>query len=686
MRLTIRWKLILLLTIPLVLTYATMLTVDYIRIREGVIEQTQSLVVERSQNLAWNLNGKLQAAMQLAESTAFSLSRSAGLNEAQLRAVLDASLRQNQWVSSAIVVFTPVRGMGDDPPRTMVSIVRRGGPGSGRPGGENLTEIDFTQFPFYTQVQADERAQWLPPRAERGFGPRGDRGPGPREVCTYSAPILSRDGFRGVVAVNVAVDDLQQVRPRPRGRGFGGRGQRGMGPPTQPEPATLPAEVAAIGADAAAIIAPDGRILSPPPPPPEVNRPSLLAWAEQHNITELPAEFRAALAGESGLVRVPGMGDMVRGFKAGENYWLALAPIPATGWVFAAAIPESQAIAPVMQRLWQRAGFLLFGLLLLVLIVFIVSIRISRPIEHMAAAVEQLASGNLDARVTEVRSRDELGQLARAFNSMTQQLKTHVAALTEQSAAREKVEAEMRIARQIQTDLLPRTFPPFPDRTEFDLHAMNVPARRVAGDFYDFFFNSEGLLTIVIGDVSGKGMPAALLMAVTRTIIRNLAMEGRSPRQIVDRTNTLLLNDITNSMFVTLFLCQYDPMAGRITYVNAGHPRPYRFGTNGGPRPFGEITGALVGVSPVEEIGAFNEGEDQLEAGETLLLYTDGVTEARSPDGRMLRDAGMQSLLARHRAEGVDRICQRLVEEVNLFQENQPVDDITLVALRRRLA
>jgi sigma-B regulation protein RsbU (phosphoserine phosphatase) len=491
---------------------------------------------------------------------------------------------------------------------------------------------------------------------------------------------MAENQFRGVVAVNVAVEDLLQVRERPP-RGRGGFGLRPPPPPTQP--ATLPKEVAAIGADAAAIVAPDGKILSPPPPPGE-ERPTLLEWAHEHKIANLPEEFKAALEGKSGLVRVVGMGNMIPGFKAGENYWLALAPIPTTGWVFAAAIPESQEIAPILQRLGQRAAFLVAGLILLIFLITFISIRISRPIEQMASAVNELAAGNLDARVTGVKGRDELGQLAGAFNLMTQQLKAHVAALTEQTAAREKVEAEMRIARQIQTDLLPKVFPPFSDRKEFELAALNVPARRVAGDFYDFFFNCDGLLTLVIADVSGKGMPAALLMAVTRTIIRNLAMEGRTPRQIVDRTNTLLLGDLSNSMFVTLFLCQYDPKVGQIKYVNAGHPRPYRFGTNGGPKQFGEITGALLGVSSSEELGAFEEAVEQLNIGETLLLYTDGVTEARAPDGRMLRDAGVQELILRHGGEGVDLICRNLVQEVNQFQANQPADDITLMALRRR--
>jgi sigma-B regulation protein RsbU (phosphoserine phosphatase) len=365
---------------------------------------------------------------------------------------------------------------------------------------------------------------------------------------------------------------------------------------------------------------------------------------------------------------------------AGENYWVAFAPIASTDWVVTAAISEPYYMGPAIARLRDRAIFLIGGLVVLLLVTTLISIRVSRPIERLAGAVKQLASGNLDAQVRGVHNRDELGELARAFNTMTHQLKAHIAALTEQTAARENVEAELRIARQIQTDLLPRHFP---RRSEFDLHAVNVPAKRVAGDFYDFFFAPNDLLTIAIADVAGKGMPAALVMAVTRTIIRNLAMEGLSPRQIVERANAMLLQDSADSMFVTLFLCQYDIKTGRIVYVNAGHPRPYVFSPGKPPTQFGEVTGALLGVNPADADWQFEERQGQIEPGETLLLYTDGVTEARAPDGNMLRDAGLEQMLSRHANEGTETLCAKIVEELNRFQNDQQSDDITLVAIRR---
>src|SRR5262249_48786036 len=140
----------------------------------------------------------------------------------------------------------------------------------------------------------------------------------------------------------------------------------------------------------------------------------------------------------------------------------------------------------------------------------------------------------------------------------------------------------------------------------------------------------------------------------------------------------------SDSNFVTMFLCQYDTQSGKLTYVNAGHPRPYWFTPSSSVDPFGELTGPILGVGASNPSWNFEQREQHLEAGQTLLLYTDGITEARAPDGQMLRAAGMEQLLARVQNQSVETICAVLMEDVNRFQNGQPTDDITLVALRRQ--
>jgi len=188
----------------------------------------------------------------------------------------------------------------------------------------------------------------------------------------------------------------------------------------------------------------------------------------------------------------------------------------------------------------------------------------------------------------------------------------------------------LQVARETQQALLPNTFPAFPERKEFELHAVSKAARHVAGDYFDFFLVNPKTLAFVIADVSGKGMAAALVMAVTRTIIRNLANSGKTPAAILAETNELLRESHGGSAFLTIFLCFYNTANGRIIYANGGHSPPLCIGKNGSISQVGAATGTIVGMLEKQE---YANAELRLQPGETLLFYTDGLTEARSPDG-----------------------------------------------------
>lgn len=281
-------------------------------------------------------------------------------------------------------------------------------------------------------------------------------------------------------------------------------------------------------------------------------------------------------------------------------------------------------------------------------------------------------------------AQDEIGELARAFNTMVGQLREQVAALTAQTKARESVESELRIAREIQRSLLPRTFPPFPHRKEFDLHAYNGAARRVGGDFYDFFFLPDGRLALVIGDVCGKGVPAALFMAVARTVVRNLALSGRSPDELLTEANRILLADNTQGLFVTLIVAFYDPATGAVTYGNGGHPRPLVVGNGNGSgaacRAFGRVTGTIVGALENQSWGT---AEERVAPGEAVVMFTDGVPDARRPGGALFGEERLAELLSDLAGEPVDRLCQRVVARLDEYAASDWPDDVTLLVLRR---
>jgi len=704
---TIRWKLILSISIPLLVTYLGMLGWDYYRQRTAAMTQMQQAVLERAENAAGHIQARLAAVAQVAESTAALVESRPNVTEAQLRTIVQTAQRQTPWIAVTAVALEP-RGKGGV--RGVVARRGMGGPPrTGEPPG-TVTSRDW-----YVNAKREGRGVWTGPHREVG----GDE----RIVCTYSMPIMVGDAFAGVAAASVVVEELRRVGPGPdrggprtmrdrmderrsgdrdrdRDRDGGDRpGERLLRPQSRPaddteappapptSPATAPSALdAELGFTQPlrdfAILDGGGHVIVAPPDAPAPPKESIFQIATTLGRHELADAARDALAGESRVVRVAGLHEVIGTVTTDTYHWIALAPIPSTGWALISVIPESETMAPILARIAQRGAFLLGGTVVLLMVVMLVSIRISRPIEQMAGAVDRLAAGDLDAQVTGITSRDELGRLAGGFNQMTRQLKAHVAEITQQTAAREKVESELRIARQIQTDMLPRTFPPFPERPEFELHAVNLPALRVAGDFYDFFFTPEGLLTAVIADVSGKGVPAALLMAVTRTIVRNFAQAGLGPAQIAERTNRMLIEDTSGGMFVTMLLIQYDPATGHLAYVNAGHPPAYRISADDA-QSCCRVQSPLLGVDASGEMGPFEQREMSLAAGESLFLYTDGVTEARAQGGSMYGDAALQKALRRHAGLSPRELCREMAEVLEQFQAGHRHDDITLLVLQR---
>jgi phosphoserine phosphatase RsbU/P len=236
------------------------------------------------------------------------------------------------------------------------------------------------------------------------------------------------------------------------------------------------------------------------------------------------------------------------------------------------------------------------------------------------------------------------------------------------------------MARETQRSLLPSEFPPFPDRKEFDLHAVSQPASHVAGDFFDFFLINPKTLVLVIADVSGKGMSAALVMAVTRTIIRDLAKSGSSPAEILYETNERLRESQKGAAFVTVFLGSYNISTGRLIYANGGHLPPCLISKNGTVSQVGEATGTIVGML---ENQVYRNGELRLEPGESLVLFTDGFTEARSPTGEFYGNTRVRDYLQANSQNNTSILCESAVREIIKFQNDNLADDLTILALKR---
>jgi serine phosphatase RsbU (regulator of sigma subunit)/ketosteroid isomerase-like protein len=249
--------------------------------------------------------------------------------------------------------------------------------------------------------------------------------------------------------------------------------------------------------------------------------------------------------------------------------------------------------------------------------------------------------------------------------------------LEQERIERERVEQELHVARRIQQASLPKEVPTLEG---WQISPLYQPAREVGGDFYDFFELPDGRLGIVVGDATGKGVPAALVMASTRSMLRAVAQASNySPGEVLRRVNDPLVTDIPPNMFITCFYCILDPESGRLKYANAGHDLPYLHRRRGEAEEL-RARGMPLGLMPGM---GYEEKEIVLEAGEATLFYSDGLVEAHDPEGHMFSFPRLRALIAQHAQK--ESLEKALLEELYSFVGEgwEQEDDITLLALRR---
>jgi len=240
------------------------------------------------------------------------------------------------------------------------------------------------------------------------------------------------------------------------------------------------------------------------------------------------------------------------------------------------------------------------------------------------------------------------------------------------------IQHDLNVAREIQQAILPKIFPPFPSQQNFDIYASMIAAKEVGGDFYDFFMIDPTQVGFVIGDVSGKGVPAAIFMAVSRTLIRATGIKGVSAGECLRYVNNLLCTESVASMFVTVFYGIFDVTTGNVEFVNAGHNPPYLLSTDGIKKI--EITGDTV-LGAFENI-TFRSGKMQMKPGEKLFLYTDGVTEAFNSKEESYGEQKLENFLQERIDLPIETIIKDSQKDVKSFVKGAPQsDDITLLSV-----
>lgn len=511
----------------------------------------------------------------------------------------------------------------------------------GAPTADQLFEADLSsdryrywERPWYASTLASGQPGWSEPYVDEGGGGVA--------MVTYAVPVRRPGAARpfGVVTADVPLATLSKMVSEVR------VGRTGF----------------------AVVISREGRVLAHPG----------IEGTFAPLLEQVPSERRALVAPLVGKL-LSGQAGFERFDMQGRPTWITYAPVEASGWALLVVYPEAELAEAVARlRLWQ-ASLALGGLALLALVVVALSRRLTAPLRALAAAAHGLAE-NLELPLPEARSRDELGALTTALADMRASLVRHIAELQETTAARARLEGELKAARRIQKDMLPAEQAGGAG-TGYTLAARLHPARAVGGDLYDHFVQ-EGRVVFLLADVSGKGVGPALFMARTKTLFEAIAAREGDPATVLRELNRSLCRDNDAGMFVTGVCGWLDPQGGELAFASAGHDPPVHVRAEGPPEPFTSQGGPVLGLLEAAE---YPLNRLKLLPGESLLAYTDGISEALDVQGELFGLERLVAVLTAAGRVGATALADATVSAVRAYARDAPQsDDLTVLALTYR--
>lgn len=357
-------------------------------------------------------------------------------------------------------------------------------------------------------------------------------------------------------------------------------------------------------------------------------------------------------------------------YKRGDDNYFYIRD-PATRWVIAYRVNNKVVDSQVIILNYGLLGAALLLLAVFALIISIVSSKFTLPIVRLAREAEKIAEGNFDCKI-ESKLRDELGYLTYRFNFMAKGLKER----EEYEKNQAKIDIELKAGQEIQMSMLPKELLV---SELFSSYAFYSSAQDVGGDFFDYFEISESCVVFCIGDVSGKGVPAAIFMAMVCTLIRNICRKTVDPASALAQLNDAISSYNSANMFATVFLAYYNPISGECTFANGGHNPVYLIGKDGvktSEKTVGMLIGGFIGVE-------YRCGHFKLEKGDSVIMFTDGITEAHSTRDELYGDSRLECVLLDNSLKSIREIGESIIKDVSEFQQGEQFDDITLLGWRR---
>ena len=386
-----------------------------------------------------------------------------------------------------------------------------------------------------------------------------------------------------------------------------------------------------------------------------------------------------------------------------KEYYLSYSPISETGWSFGKVTEMDTILKPIndaksvidseLERNQNNIIKKARNLLIWIFITFIaclltsfsfsvvISEKITKPIKKLKENVKKIGNGDLSVTLT-VDCDDEIGELALAFSNMTKDLDSYIKELSETISEKEKIKSELSIAKKIQLSMLPCIFPAFPERDDFDIYALTDPAKEVGGDFYDFFFVDDDNLAVAIADVSGKGISSALFMVISKILIKNQLLAGKSPKEALEIVNNQLFENNKADMFVTAFIGLYNIRTGEFIFSNAGHNPPFLYRSGRDTFEIVKMNHGFVLAGLKDQ--KYKNYKINLSENDILFMYTDGVTEA-SHDNELFSASRLKNILNSDNVKILDiqSIVHIVKNEISKFYDGNPkLDDITIMALK----